>query len=662
MLNVTFNNTKVSGSDASAFESMNTQSEGASGEPNSFLLALQQLTEQAQAEEQKAASDTLITNLDEQSSQDQIDQEQVQQTLANEQSLATSKSEESTENAQQANSELGDEAQASTPKAADDLLAQINASNQQKTTVTVHGSADSSGQGLTYTSALQALNKMNGKSTTSENDAQMTDSSKKQNNKLNAGEISTDSTADLDAKNADKEEVTKAKLTEQPLNEEKSKQLTQAAQQDKADVLKGKLSQLADNKEGKVETTQSKSPLTSEWGNLNEPQESSVDDTSLHGDKTTKTAQDQGVVGKQNELAKQISELVKQAESRSAKESIGAGFTDEQTTEQVLQQKLTSLTPSERSALQQGLQQLVNEGKATPMAERALEQLKALEQKQAYIDKPQSINVDTATASASVVVNKTATYNSTKVDKDALKSDVKESLKAVNLGDAEKAIGAHTKQDGANSVASLAQSMPTPQVEQLFKAIVTPQVSANSPQSQASEFVQYMQQLEEAPQSIQHQQSHASTQKVQVDAQMLQAVNIARNDAAKMLQEKVSMMLNLNNQEAEIRLDPRELGMMQIRIRTDAEQAQVNFVVQNQQAKDLLEQSMPKLREMLAEQGIELGQSNIEHGDGSQSEQGFGSKQHGAKSELTAQVEDEQNSPNTTQRVVNDGSSIDYYA
>jgi flagellar hook-length control protein FliK len=93
----------------------------------------------------------------------------------------------------------------------------------------------------------------------------------------------------------------------------------------------------------------------------------------------------------------------------------------------------------------------------------------------------------------------------------------------------------------------------------------------------------------------QNQQSMLSG-KVMADPEVQQAINMARNDAAKVLQEKVSMMLNLNNKQAEIRLDPPELGSMQIRIRSDAEQAQVNFVVQNQQAKEVLEQSMPKLK------------------------------------------------------------------
>ena len=44
---------------------------------------------------------------------------------------------------------------------------------------------------------------------------------------------------------------------------------------------------------------------------------------------------------------------------------------------------------------------------------------------------------------------------------------------------------------------------------------------------------------------------------------------------------------------------------------------QINFVVQNQQAKEALEQSLPRLRELLMQQGLELGESSISYGDSS---------------------------------------------
>ena len=141
-----------------------------------------------------------------------------------------------------------------------------------------------------------------------------------------------------------------------------------------------------------------------------------------------------------------------------------------------------------------------------------------------------------------------------------------------------------------------------------------------------------------------------------------QVLNLQKNDAVKALQEKVNAMLNINNKEAEIRLDPPELGSMQIRIRSEAEQAQVNFVVQNQQAKEALEQSMPKLKEMLAEQGIELGESNIQQDSGSSSEQSTDEAQELANSKLDNPESQAQNSQQTRTNSSSSDSGIDYYA
>lgn len=117
------------------------------------------------------------------------------------------------------------------------------------------------------------------------------------------------------------------------------------------------------------------------------------------------------------------------------------------------------------------------------------------------------------------------------------------------------------------------------------------------------------------------QTSTSLNQKLENDKLLQQPINIARSDAAKLLNERVTFMLSQHNPQADIRLDPPELGSMIIRIRTDAEQAQINFSVQNQEAKELLEDSMPKLKEMLAEQGIDLGESNIEQQQQGQNEQ-----------------------------------------
>ena len=160
-------------------------------------------------------------------------------------------------------------------------------------------------------------------------------------------------------------------------------------------------------------------------------------------------------------------------------------------------------------------------------------------------------------------------------------------------------------------------------------------------------------------------QSTAQVKQASLDPGVMQALNIIKSDAAKMLQERVSSMLSINNKVAEIRLDPPEMGSMQIRIRSDAEQAQINFVVQNQQAKEALEQSLPRLREMLAQQGIDLGESTISYGEPG----GQGAEQNDdndsrrlANNELTTDENDEQINTQMPSSRQQTSSSIDYYA
>ncbi|MEH6815944.1 MAG: flagellar hook-length control protein FliK [Pseudoalteromonas distincta] len=160
-------------------------------------------------------------------------------------------------------------------------------------------------------------------------------------------------------------------------------------------------------------------------------------------------------------------------------------------------------------------------------------------------------------------------------------------------------------------------------------------------------------------------QSTSQVKQVSIDPGVMQAINIVKSDAAKLLQDRVSSMLSINNKEAEIRLDPPEMGSMQIRIRSDAEQAHINFVVQNQQAKEALEQSMPRLREMLAQQGLELGESTISYGQsgGETAEQSESGPQGNMANNKSVNDENDEQANNTAQSSRQQtSSSIDYYA
>lgn len=207
----------------------------------------------------------------------------------------------------------------------------------------------------------------------------------------------------------------------------------------------------------------------------------------------------------------------------------------------------------------------------------------------------------------------------------------------------------------------------TEQPQSFAKLLNSLKTNANTPV--LSQLVSHIQasQLQQAEVSEINQQHLAmqtaqmiqNTKKTTVSAEqaLQQPVNIAKSDAAKALFNKANMLLNLNLKEAEIRLDPPELGSMQIRIRSDAEQAQINFVVQSQQAKDVLEQSMGRLKEMLAEQGINLGESSV-------SEQGQGDQQMAEQSGHSSSSEREHEPvSNVSEQIVSkQQDGIDFYA
>ncbi|MBY6094584.1 flagellar hook-length control protein FliK [Ferrimonas balearica] len=88
---------------------------------------------------------------------------------------------------------------------------------------------------------------------------------------------------------------------------------------------------------------------------------------------------------------------------------------------------------------------------------------------------------------------------------------------------------------------------------------------------------------------------------------------VAAERLAPELRERLAVMINTDRMTAELRLDPPELGALQVRIQMNGDQAQVQIQTQHAQARDLLEQALPRLREMLQGQGIQLADANVSH-------------------------------------------------
>jgi len=78
---------------------------------------------------------------------------------------------------------------------------------------------------------------------------------------------------------------------------------------------------------------------------------------------------------------------------------------------------------------------------------------------------------------------------------------------------------------------------------------------------------------------------------------------------------RMKTLLRDGVREARLHLHPAELGRLYVSVVTEGDQARVTFLAETSAARDSIEQSMPRLREMLEQNGLELAQSDVGHRD-----------------------------------------------
>jgi flagellar hook-length control protein FliK len=94
--------------------------------------------------------------------------------------------------------------------------------------------------------------------------------------------------------------------------------------------------------------------------------------------------------------------------------------------------------------------------------------------------------------------------------------------------------------------------------------------------------------------------------------------------------QRLMWMVNNEIKSAEIKLNPAELGPMEVKVRTEGDKVQVSFHVHNAPVRDAIEQSIPRLREAFTGQGMDLLNVNV-------SQQGFSQQgQQSAQGESTS--------------------------
>ena len=95
------------------------------------------------------------------------------------------------------------------------------------------------------------------------------------------------------------------------------------------------------------------------------------------------------------------------------------------------------------------------------------------------------------------------------------------------------------------------------------------------------------------------------------------------------ISQNITLFTRQGQQSAELRLHPEDLGQVQISLKIDDNQAQLQMVSQHSHVRAALEAALPVLRTQLAENGIQLGQSSI-------SSESFAGQQHSSSQQQQA--------------------------
>ncbi len=74
---------------------------------------------------------------------------------------------------------------------------------------------------------------------------------------------------------------------------------------------------------------------------------------------------------------------------------------------------------------------------------------------------------------------------------------------------------------------------------------------------------------------------------------------------------RIRWMVGQNNTGVELRLNPPELGSIEVKVATEGERTSITFFAANPAARDALELALPRLREMFADSGMQLANADV---------------------------------------------------
>lgn len=115
--------------------------------------------------------------------------------------------------------------------------------------------------------------------------------------------------------------------------------------------------------------------------------------------------------------------------------------------------------------------------------------------------------------------------------------------------------------------------------------------------------------------------THSASQPPPTSAAPVLSAPLGSHEWQQSLSQHITLFTRQGQQSAELRLHPEDLGQVQISLKLDDNQAQLQMVSAHSHVRAALEAALPTLRTQLAESGIQLGQSSI-------SSESFAGQQH----------------------------------
>ncbi|GEM_PF-5383326 len=125
---------------------------------------------------------------------------------------------------------------------------------------------------------------------------------------------------------------------------------------------------------------------------------------------------------------------------------------------------------------------------------------------------------------------------------------------------------------------------------------------------------------------------------------------------------RVKWMVNSQVQAAELKMNPAHLGPVEVKISVQNDQTTINFSVQNGAVREALETAMPRLREMLGDNGVNLVDVDVSDHSFAQQQAPEQEREHGADDERGGEGGAHELAETEQGEMVLSSQAVDYYA